>query len=189
MAVSSKKTFILRHFFNQVILVCVLRILTWQEALTDRSCDISQYTFWLFRQAAIHSLYDILLVSYSEQGNDLFFFDNNKQMIRWNSALIHLTVLFFSGLSAPSPCLFSLLWVCFLLCIYFLFSFFFSVFYVIVNLFPIPNVYSQFVSDTLLFLYYNTSIVYLIFFLSICSLIFVISIYHLSDMGLFPFNL
>lgn len=96
---------------------------------------------------------------------------------------------FFSGLSAPSPCLFSLLWVCFLLCIYLLFSFFFSVSYVIVNLFPIPNVYNQWVSDILLFLYDETSIVNSISFLSICSLVFVISIYHLSDMGLFPFNL
>lgn len=171
MAVSSKKTFILRHFFNQVILVCVLWSLTWQEVLTDRSCDICQYKFWLFRHAAIHFFFDILLASYSEQGNDLFFFDNNKQMIRWNSALIHQTVLFFSGLSASSPRLFPLLWVCFLLCIYLLFSFFFSVSYVIVNLFPIPNVYSQWVSDILSFLYDKTSIVCSVFFLSICSLV------------------
>ena len=95
MAVSSEKTFIFQQFFNQMILVCVLWILTWQEVLTDRSCDICQYTFWLFRLAAIHFLYDILLASYSVQGNDLFFFDNNKQMIRWNSASIHLTILFF----------------------------------------------------------------------------------------------
>lgn len=61
-----------------------------------------------------------------------------------------------------------------------LFSFFLSVFYVIVNLFPIPNVYSQFVSDTLLFLCDKISNICSILFLSICSFCFAIPVYHLS---------
>lgn len=144
MAVSSKKTFIFRQLFNQVILVCVLRILTWQEVLTDRSCDICQYKFWLFRLAAIHFLYDILLASYFEQGNDL-------------------STYFFLSFSPFS--------------------------YVIVNLFPIPNVYNQWVSDILLFLCDKISNICSILFLSICSFGFAIPVYHLSNMRLFPFNL
>lgn len=64
----------------------------------------------------------------------------------------------------------------------YLLAFFFllSVFYVIVNLFPIPNVYSQFVSDTLLFLCDKISNICSILFLSICSFGFAIPVYHLS---------
>ena len=69
--------------------------------------------------------------------------------------------------------------------IYLLFSFFLSVFYVIVNLFPIPNVYSQFVSDTLLFLCDKISNICSILFLSICSFGFAIPVYHLSRTGCF----
>ena len=69
--------------------------------------------------------------------------------------------------------------------IYLLFSFFLSVFYVIVNLFPIPNVYSQFVSDTLLFLCDKISNICSILFLSICSFGFAIPVYHLSRIGYF----
>ena len=69
----------------------------------------------------------------------------------------------------------------------YLLTFFFllSVFYVIVNLFPIPNVYSQFVSDTLLFLCDKISNICSIFFLSICSFAFAIPVYHLSRIGYF----
>ena len=69
--------------------------------------------------------------------------------------------------------------------IYLLFSFFLSVFYVIVNLFPIPNVYSQFVSDTLLFLCDKISNICSILFLLICSFGFAIPVYHLSRTGCF----
>ena len=69
--------------------------------------------------------------------------------------------------------------------IYLLFSFFLSVFYVIVNLFPIPNVYSQFVSDTLLFLCDKISNICSILFLSICSFGFAIPVYDLSRTGCF----
>ena len=69
----------------------------------------------------------------------------------------------------------------------YLLTFFFllSVFYVIVNLFPIPNVYSQFVSDTLLFLCDKISNICSILFLSICSFGFAIPVYHLSRTGCF----
>ena len=69
--------------------------------------------------------------------------------------------------------------------IYLLFSFFLSVFYVIVNLFPIPNVYSQFVSDTLLFLCDKISNICSILFLSICSFGVAIPVYDLSRTGCF----
>lgn len=140
MAVSSEKTFIFQQFFNQVILVCMLRSHTWQEVQTYQSCGNGQDKLWFFRLAAIHFLHDILLVSYYEQG----------------------------------------MWF-----IYLLFSFFLSVFYVIVNLFPIPNVYSQFVSDTLLFLCDKISNICSILFLSICSFGFAIPVYDLSRTGCF----
>ena len=140
MAVSSEKTFIFQQFFNQVILVCMLRSHTWQEVLTYQSCSNGQDKLWLFRLAAIHFLHDILLVSYYEQGN-----------------VIYLLTFFFL----------------------------LSVFYVIVNLFPIPNVYSQFVSDTLLFLCDKISNICSILFLSICSFGFAVPVYHLSRTGCF----
>lgn len=51
--------------------------------------------------------------------------------------------------------------------------------------FPIPNVYSQFVSDTLLFLCDKISNICSILFLSICSFGLAIPVYHLSRTGCF----
>lgn len=143
MAVSSKKTFIFRQFFNQVVLVlCVTNpYLTrgpdWSEIVTfvntssdffvrlpSTSCMIF---FWFLILCRVMIYFSSIITNR--------WFVEIKLWFTWLSC-------FFSGLSAPSPHLFSLLWVCFLLCIYLLFSFFFFVSYVIVNLFPIPNVYN-----------------------------------------------
>ena len=141
MAVSSKKTFIFRHFFNQVILACVLRILTWQEVLTDRNCDIchtSSHFFVRLPSTSCMIFFLFLILS-----RVMIYFSSiltNRWFVEIQLWFTWLSCFFWSICSITAFVF--LLWVCFLLCIYLLFYFFFSVSYVIVNLFPIPNVYN-----------------------------------------------